>query len=120
MSPGGRYISRMAKTRKKSGPRARKAGAAGGSRWGRRAWRFALLCGGVLLGLMVPWAMYLNHQVTTEFEGRKWELPSRVFARALDLYPGLELGLQDLQTELAAAGYRRADPPARDLANRAC
>jgi len=103
----------MAKTRKKSGPRARKAGAAGGSRWGRRARRFALLCGGVLLGLMVPWAMYLNHQVTTEFEGRKWELPSRVFARALDLYPGLELGLQDLQTELAAAGYRRADPPAR-------
>ena len=42
-------------------------------------WRFGLLLTGVFLGLLVPWVTYLNYQVTTEFEGRKWDLPSRVY-----------------------------------------
>jgi len=76
-------------------------------------WRLMLLLGGIFLGLMVPWVAYLNHQVTTEFEGRKWDLPSRVFARALDLYPGAPLSLQDLETELRLAGYRRGESAGR-------
>jgi penicillin-binding protein 1B len=72
-----------------------------------------LLLGGIFLGLMVPWVAYLNHQVTTEFEGRKWDLPSRVFARPLDLYPGAPLNLQDLETELRLAGYRRGETSGR-------
>jgi len=72
-----------------------------------------LLLAGVSLGLMVPWVAYLNYQVTTEFEGRKWDLPSRVFARPLDLYPGAPLSLGDLEAELTASGYRRADRAAR-------
>ncbi len=63
---------------------------------------------GVLLGLLVPWAAYLNYQVTTEFEGRKWDLPSRVYARALELYPGAAIPLSDLEMELKASGYRPA------------
>ncbi len=72
-----------------------------------------LLIAGALLGLLLPWVIYLNHQVTTEFDGRKWDLPSRVYARALDLYPGLPLTLSDLELELGAAGYRRADSASR-------
>lgn len=78
-----------------------------------RAWRLVLLLGGVCLGLLAPWVVYLNHQVTSEFEGRKWDLPSRVFARSLDLYPGAPLSLRDLETELKVSGYRRAEQTAR-------
>ena len=68
---------------------------------------------GVFLGLLVPWVIYLNYQVTTEFEGRKWDLPSHVFARALDLYPGALLPVRDLEMELKAAGYRSSGQVSR-------
>ena len=100
-------------SRKPTAARKRTAPAGPKRSWGRRAWRLMLLLAGVFLGLMVPWVAYLNYQVTTEFEGRKWDLPSRVYARALDLYPGARLSLGDLETELAASGYRRADGAVR-------
>jgi penicillin-binding protein 1B len=103
----------MSKTRKKAARRKRKSGSHSRIRWWSRLWRLMLLLGGIFLGLMVPWVAYLNHQVTTEFEGRKWDLPSRVFARALDLYPGAPLSLQDLETELRLAGYRRGESAGR-------
>ena len=95
-------------SRKRTTARKRTASAGRKRSWAGRAWRLMLLLGGVFLGLMVPWVVYLNYQVTTEFEGRKWDLPSRVFARSLDLYPGAPLSLADLEAELAASGYRRA------------
>jgi penicillin-binding protein 1B len=103
----------MSKSRKKSAGRKPKKNPRAAGRWRRRSWRLLLLLGGVFLGLMVPWVAYLNHQVTTEFEGRKWDLPSRVFARALELYPGAPLNLRDLELELRLAGYRRGDSATR-------
>ena len=97
----------MSKSRKKSTGRKPKKSPRAAARWRRRSWRLLLLLGGVFLGLMVPWVAYLNHQVTTEFEGRKWDLPSRVFGRALELYPGAPLNQRDLELELRLAGYRR-------------
>jgi penicillin-binding protein 1B len=73
-----------------------------------------LLITGIVAGLLLPWVIYLNHIVTHEFEGRKWDLPSRVFARSLDLYPGLPLSIDNFQLELETAGYtktRSADTP---------
>jgi penicillin-binding protein 1B len=92
---------------KKIGARRNRSGKKTGMSWIGRIWRLALLVAGVCLGLLVPWVAYLNHQVTTEFEGRKWDLPSRVYARALDLYPGVPISLKDLELELSVAGYRR-------------
>jgi len=103
----------MSKSRKKARGSKRKTGSRPTGRWRRGLWRLLLLAGGVFLGLMVPWVAYLNHQVTTEFEGRKWDLPSRVFARAVELYPGAPLNLQDLEMELRLAGYRREDSAGR-------
>jgi penicillin-binding protein 1B len=71
--------------------------------------RFILLGAGLIVGLMIPWMLYLNYLVTSEFEGRKWDLPSRVYARPLTLYQGLALPASGLEAELAAAGYRRLD-----------
>jgi penicillin-binding protein 1B len=115
----------MAKTRKKNtgkrrpaggrkaASRSRSRGSSRGRSWSGRLWRLALLAGGVLLGLMVPWVLYLNFQVTTEFEGRKWDLPSRVYARPLEVYSGALLTPDDLEMELETAGYRRVDKVTR-------
>ncbi|PID66215.1 MAG: penicillin-binding protein 1B [Gammaproteobacteria bacterium] len=40
-------------------------------------------------------------------EGVLWELPSRVYARPLDLYQGRSLQAKDLQKELAYLGYHQ-------------
>jgi penicillin-binding protein 1B len=97
----------MARARKKKTAKKRKPAAAAKRRWPGRVWRLFLLVCGVSLGLLVPWAAYLNYQVTTEFEGRKWDLPSRVYARALEVYPGALMTLDDLLVELRVAGYRK-------------
>ncbi|KAA9133434.1 penicillin-binding protein 1B [Marinihelvus fidelis] len=76
-----------------------------------RLWRWGLLAIGLGLGLLIPWTLWLNHVVVAEFEGRKWDLPSRVYARPLSLYSGLRLSPGALQRELDAAGYRRVDNP---------
>jgi len=105
----------MSPSRKKTTGRkraGRKAGVKRGhaTRSGRapRWLRLALLAAGLLIGIMGPWLAWLNHLVTSEFEGRKWDLPSRVFARPLSLYPGMPLTVEELSAELEVAGYRRA------------
>jgi penicillin-binding protein 1B len=95
----------MSKRKKKTSAKRKKSTRATSRNWIGRFWRFGLLMAGVLLGLLLPWVVYLNYQVTTEFEGRKWDLPSRVYARALDLYPGAALTVPDLEMELRASGY---------------
>ena len=96
----------MSKRKKKTTAKRKKSRKSPSRGWIGRLWRFGLLLTGVFLGLLVPWVVYLNYQVTTEFEGRKWDLPSRVYARALDLYSGAALPLPDLEMELRASGYR--------------
>lgn len=50
---------------------------------------------------------YLDHKVTTMFEGRLWQLPARVYARPLEVYEGKLLSKQDLLTELKLLNYKR-------------
>ena len=47
----------------------------------------------------------LNHQVTTRFEGRRWALPARIYARPLELYAGRKLRPQQLKQELELLRY---------------
>ena len=95
------------KGKKKKGKKPGPASTQRRSAWPGRVWRLVLLTAGIMVGVLLPWTIYLNHQVTTEFEGRKWDLPSRVYARPLEIYGGLPLTLSDLEVELNAAGYRR-------------
>jgi penicillin-binding protein 1B len=103
----------MAKRKKKTRAKRKKSGRAPSRGWIGRLWRFGLLLTGILLGLLLPLLVYLNYQVTTEFEGRKWDLPSRVYGRALDLYPGAALSRPDLELELRASGYRASEQASR-------
>ncbi|MEM1411351.1 MAG: penicillin-binding protein 1B [Pseudomonadota bacterium] len=107
--------SRKTLSRKKTarkGPARRAAGAR--RSLFSRLFRFGLLLAGLGIGLFLPWLLWLNHVVTSEFEGRKWDLPSRVYARPLELYEGLALTSDALEAELSAAGYRRLDRPDRE------
>ena len=70
----------------------------------RRRYGLALLL--LLLGFGVYLA-YLNYLVGSRFEGDTWALPSRVYARALELYPGLKLGSDELEYELELSSYLR-------------
>jgi len=73
----------------------------------RRLFRLSMLLLGLGIGLGVPWVVWLDIQVRSEFDGRIWDVPSRVYARPLSLYEGLAISPQSLITELKAAGYRQ-------------
>ena len=58
--------------------------------------------------------IYLDAQVRAKFEGKRWALPAKVYARPLELYPGQPLSRDDLKIELKGLGYqflRRASQP---------
>ena len=57
----------------------------------RRLFRLMMLLTGLVIGLGVPWVVWLDMQIRDEFEGRIWEVPSRVYARPLSLYAGKPL-----------------------------
>ncbi|MCW8926610.1 MAG: penicillin-binding protein 1B [Xanthomonadales bacterium] len=75
----------------------------------RRLLRLVVLLVGISIGLGLPWVIWLDVQVRNEFEGRKWDVPSRVYARPLSLYAGQQLSRDALLFELEAAGYRQAN-----------
>ncbi|MFT5594619.1 MAG: penicillin-binding protein 1B [Oceanicoccus sp.] len=62
------------------------------------------LVGIVVLAILMA---YLDAQVREKFEGKRWALPAKVFARPLELYPGLELKPKYLVQELDQIGYQR-------------
>jgi penicillin-binding protein 1B len=63
-----------------------------------------VLVGGLLL---VIYGVYLDQQVRRQFEGKRWAIPARVYARPLELYDGLPLTAARLARELDLAGYRQ-------------
>jgi len=61
----------------------------------------------LLLGLVVgvPWVWKLDKTVTSRFEGNRWALPARVYARPTELYPGRALTPAALKRQLEWLGY---------------
>ncbi|TWT20113.1 penicillin-binding protein 1B [Luteimonas marina] len=82
---------------------------ASGSDWRRRLVTWALAAIGLGIGFLVPYTLYLNHQISERFGELRWQLPTRVYARPLRLAPGLAMDAQTLKTELDAASYREGD-----------
>jgi penicillin-binding protein 1B len=67
-----------------------------------RYFGYALL-GGV--AAFLAFALYLDLRVTGEFEGRRFSLPARIYARPLELHAGLRIPLNDVEDELRSLGY---------------
>lgn len=60
----------------------------------------------ILLVALLLVLLFLDIRVRSEFEGKRWELPAKVFARPLELYAGAPVSLNDLEIELQALGYQ--------------
>ena len=56
---------------------------------------------------------YLNYLINARFEGDTWALPSRVYSRALELYPGLAISAEALRYELELSAYLEVDTAPR-------
>ncbi len=78
-------------------------------RWRRRAVTAVLALVGLGLGFLIPYTIYLNHQISQRFGELRWQVPTRVYARPLVLAPGVAMNAATLKTELDAAGYREDD-----------
>jgi penicillin-binding protein 1B len=74
--------------------------------WRRWLFTAAMAALGLGLGFLIPYMAYLNHQVTQRFGALQWQIPTRVYARPLQLAPGLAMDAKTLKTELDAASYR--------------
>ncbi|UZE95864.1 penicillin-binding protein 1B [Alkalimarinus alittae] len=61
----------------------------------------------VLLVALLSWVIYLDAVVRAKFEGKRWEIPARVYARPLEIYDGLALNAENLQLELKTLGYKK-------------
>jgi len=71
--------------------------------------RALLLLVGAALLAAVLYALYLDHLVVHQFEGRRWTLPAQVYAAPLELYAGLPLTVPAVEHELQRLHYRRTD-----------
>ncbi|MCW8931975.1 MAG: penicillin-binding protein 1B [Gammaproteobacteria bacterium] len=76
-----------------------------------RIWRFikkiillSIILGTIVLGF---YSLYLNNLIQDKFEGRRWSIPAKVYARALEVYPGLKITVKQFEKELRLAGYRK-------------
>lgn len=65
----------------------------------------------ILLLVFSAYVLYLDQQVRTQFEGKRWALPAHVYARALELYPDQDLTTQQFVSELERLGYRPVSNP---------
>ncbi|MBD3656050.1 penicillin-binding protein 1B [Marinobacter sp.] len=72
-------------------------------------WRLFFRLAAIGLVILAGWTVYLDAVVTSRFEGRRFEVPSRVYARPLELYDGASVSAGGLLRELELAGFRRGD-----------
>ncbi|MCW8899665.1 MAG: penicillin-binding protein 1B [Gammaproteobacteria bacterium] len=63
----------------------------------------------VILGIFVIYVIYLDYEVRSQFDGRRWSVPARVYARPLELYIGKPLSHEQFNYELKRSEYRLKD-----------
>ncbi len=68
--------------------------------------RFIILLVLTAAGLFFGYSYKFNLMIQDRFQGRLWELPARVYARPLEVYPGLDLTPDRFEKELGLMGYR--------------
>ena len=70
----------------------------------------------VMALFLVVFALYLfnlNQIITTRFEARRWNLPSRIYSDAYSLYPKRTIKLSELKNRLTYLKYRPVNRPVK-------
>lgn len=63
--------------------------------------------------VVTAYTIYLDFQIRHAFEGRRWAVPARVYARPLEVFVGAPLSLAQLKAELQRLEYRAVADPRR-------
>lgn len=106
-----RRMKKSAPKRRSNGKSNKKRPASGKSGFRTALWRICWRLGLVGIVLLAGWMVYLDAVVTSRFEGRRWEVPSRVYARPLELYDGAAVTAAGLSNELSQLGYGKVRTP---------
>ena len=72
--------------------------------------RKKLLWLGIPAGVLMVFTLYVGYLdlvIRDQFEGKKWAVPARVYARPLEIFPQSTLTQEELVQELDLLGYRR-------------
>ena len=73
---------------------------------------FVLLGGTTILALAVGvYALKVDSELRAQFDGKRWAIPARVYARPLELFSGLAMSADQFLSELELLRYRAADDP---------
>jgi len=72
-----------------------------------------LLSGILMSAAFVAYVMYLDYSIRSQFEGKRWSIPARVYARPLELYPGKQISADQFENELLILAYRKIKLPKR-------
>lgn len=89
--------------RQSSSPRSRSGRRSRRDRGGARLLRRLII---VTLVVTAGYVAWLDVQVRAQFEGRRWSVPARLYARPVELYPGMRMSAAALEQELRDAGYQ--------------
>src|SRR5919106_4441495 len=73
-------------------------------------WRLVRFAALAAVLAVAGFTLYLDIRVRSEFEGRRFALPARIYARPLELHQGLRIAQAYVEEELRSLGYREAPP----------
>jgi penicillin-binding protein 1B len=73
---------------------------------------FCLLVIGIFIALSI-YLIRLDNIVRDKFEGQRWDIPAKVYARPLEVYANAPVSAKDFQQELKLLGYKSGDSYAK-------
>ncbi|MFQ5542783.1 MAG: PBP1A family penicillin-binding protein [Nitrospiria bacterium] len=77
--------------------------------WARVIWAGSFL---VFLAALA-YLIHLDEVIVKQFEGPRWQLPSKIYSAPLTLSRGLDIGKKNLAARLKRLSYRRVSHPVR-------
>ena len=72
----------------------------------------ALLFSVLIIAAFVVFSIYLiriDNVIRDKFEGNRWDIPAKVFARPLEVYANAPIDQADFQKELGLLGYKNSE-----------
>jgi penicillin-binding protein 1B len=70
----------------------------------------------LVIGAFVAFSVYLikiDNVVRAKFEGQRWDIPAKVFARPMEIFTNAPVSQDDMQEELKMLGYKNAESYAK-------
>ena len=72
----------------------------------------ALIFSVLIIGAFIAFSIYLirlDNIIRDKFEGNRWDIPAKVFARPLEIYANAPVAQKEFEQELQMLGYKNSD-----------